>query len=105
MVGLDMDTALRERLPILTIVLNNSAMGIYSPDSFPTANDIYGTKFLTGNYAKIAEALGCYNERVDKPNEVIPAIKRAQQAISMGQPALLEIITKEERVFSHMNAP
>ena len=105
MVGLDMDTALRERLPILTIVLNNSAMGIYSPDSFPTANDIYGTKFLTGNYAKIAEALGCYNERVDKPNEVIPAIKRAQQAISMGQPALLEIITKEERVFSHMSAP
>jgi acetolactate synthase-1/2/3 large subunit len=102
-VGLDLDTAVRERIPILTIVLNNSAMGIYSPERFPTANDIYGTKFLSGNYAQIGEALGCYSERVDRPEEVVPAIQRAQSAVSQGQPALLEIITKEERVFSQMD--
>ena len=101
MVGLDIETAVRERIPILTIVLNNSAMGIYDTDRFPVANERYGTKYLTGNYAQVAEALGGYNEKVEAPEEIIPAIQRAQQVIATGQPALLEIITREERAFSY----
>ena len=101
MVGLDVETAVRERIPILTIILNNSAMGIYDSDRFPVANQRYGTKYLTGNYAQVAEALGGYNERVENPDEIIPAITRAQQAVAEGQTALLEIITREERAFSH----
>ena len=100
MVGLDVETAVRERIPILTIILNNSAMGIYGSDRFPVANERYGTKYLTGNYAQVAEALGGYNERVENPDEIIPAITRAQQVVSEGQTALLEIITREERAFS-----
>ena len=103
-VGLDLDTAVRERIPILTIVLNNSVMGIYSPDSFPTANEIYGTKFLSGNYAQIAVDLGCYSERIEDPSEIIPAIRRAQNAIASGQPALLEMVTSAERAFSYVDA-
>ena len=101
MVGLDIETAVREHIPILTIVLNNSAMGIYDVDRFPVANERYGTKYLTGNYAQVAEAMGGYNERVEAPEEVIPAIQRAKQVVASGQPALLEIITREERAFSH----
>ena len=101
MVGLDVETAVRERIPILTIILNNSAMGIYESHRFPTANERYGTKFLTGNYAQVAEALGGYNERVETPDQIVPAITRAQQVIAEGQPALLEIITREERAFSY----
>ena len=100
MVGLDVETAVRERIPILTIILNNSAMGIYDSDRFPVANERYGTKYLTGNYAQVAEALGGYNERVENPDEIIPAITRAQQVVAEGQTALLEIITREERAFS-----
>ena len=37
MVGMDVETAVREKIPILTIILNNSDMGIYGPGSFPTA--------------------------------------------------------------------
>ena len=33
-------------IPIFTIILNNSAMGIYRPQNFPTANDLYGTCLL-----------------------------------------------------------
>ena len=79
-------------------------MGIYSPDSFPTANDIYGTKFLSGNYAQIAEVLGCYSERIEDPSEIIPAIRRARNAIASGQPALLEMVTSAERAFSYVDA-
>ena len=101
MVGLDIETAVRERIPILTIVLNNSAMGIYSPGSFPVANELYGTKYLSGDYAQVAEAMGGYNERVKQPRDIVPAIQRAQKVVASGQTALLEIITKEEPDFPY----
>ena len=104
MVGLDIETAARERIPILTIVLNNSAMGIYSPDSFPVANELYGTKYIGGDYTKVAEAMGGYAEKVEKPQDVVPAIQRAQRVVASGTPTLLEMITSEERAFSHMEA-
>ena len=100
MVALDIETAVRERIPILSVVLNNSAMGIYSPNSFPTANDLYGTKYTGGNFAQVAEAMGSYNARVEKPEEIIPAIQTATKVIDAGQPAVLEFITKEEQAFA-----
>ena len=100
MVGLDFETAIRESIPILTIVNNNSGMGIYGPDRFPVAAREYGTGRLSGNYAEVAAALGGYNERVERPQEVVPAVRRAQQVVASGQPALVEIITSLEPAFS-----
>ena len=99
MAGIDFETAVREKIPILTIILNNSALGGYEK-YLPTATERYGTKFLSGNYAKVAEGLGAYNERVEKPTDIIPAIHRAKEAIQSGQPAILEMITREEGSFS-----
>jgi acetolactate synthase-1/2/3 large subunit len=45
-------------------------------------------------------ALGAYSERITDPNEITPAMRRAQEANKSGRPALLEFITKEEGVFS-----
>ena len=104
MVALDIETCVRERIPVLSIVLNNSAMGIYSPNSFPTANDLYGTKYTGGDFAKVAEAMGSYNARVEKPEEIVPAIKTATKVIEAGQPAVLEFITKEEQAFPFRGA-
>ena len=104
MVALDIETAVRERIPVLSVVLNNSAMGIYSPNSFPTANDLYGTKYTGGNFAQVAEAMGSYNARIEKPEEIIPAIQTATKVIEAGQPAVLEFITKEEQAFSFRGA-
>jgi len=101
MVGLDFETAVREQIPILTIVMNNSGMGIYGPDQFPVAAQRYGTGRLSGDYAAVARAMGGYSERVEKPEEIIPAIRRGQQVTASGQPALLEIITSLEHAFSH----
>ena len=104
MVALDIETCVRERIPVLSIVLNNSAMGIYSPNSFPTANDLYGTKYTGGDFAKVAEAMGSYNARIEKPEEIVPAIRTATKVIEAGQPAVLEFITKEEHAFPFRGA-
>ena len=104
MTGLDIETAARERIAILTIVLNNSSMAIYNPDRFAVANELYGTQYLSGQYAQMAESLGVHGERVEKPHEIVPAFRRAQQVTASGRPVLLEIITKEERVYSYRGA-
>ncbi|MBS7610109.1 thiamine pyrophosphate-requiring protein [Candidatus Bathyarchaeota archaeon] len=92
MVGMDFETAVREKIPILTIVLNNSGMGTYFKET-PS------TSALSGSYADIAEALGGYGEKVEKPDEIVPALRRAESSLESGRAALLEIITKVETSF------
>jgi acetolactate synthase-1/2/3 large subunit len=44
----------------------------------------------------MARAFGGYGERVEKPADIVPAIKRGIAATEKGQPALLEFITSKE---------
>ena len=99
MAGMDFETAARERIPILTIMFNNSALGGYEKH-MPVATERFRTKFLSGDYTKVAEGLGGYSEKVENPADIIPAIQRAQKETEAGKPALLEIITREETDFS-----
>jgi acetolactate synthase-1/2/3 large subunit len=95
MVGMDVETAVREQIPILTVLLNNQAMGNYER-FIPTASARYRTKFLTGNYADVGRGLGAFAERIDRPAAIAPAIARAIAATREGRPALLEFMTREE---------
>jgi acetolactate synthase-1/2/3 large subunit len=95
MVGMDLETAVREKIPILVVLMNNSLLGGYQRHH-PVASKRYNLNVQTGQYARLAEALGAHAERVEKPENIIPAIQRARKAIASGQPALLEIITREE---------
>jgi acetolactate synthase-1/2/3 large subunit len=51
---------------------------------------------MSGNYAGVAEALGAYGQRIEKPDEIVPAIKRAVKSVNSGRSALIEFITKLE---------
>lgn len=93
--GMDFETAARERLPILSILLNNSAMAI-ELDQMPVATERFRATDISGNYADFARALGGYGERVTQPGEIAAAIRRGIAATEAGQPALLEFITCTE---------
>ncbi len=95
MVGTDLETAVREEIPILTIVLNNHSMGIYRPEHFATAHELYGTKTTGGDFVKMAEALGAYSERVTQPDDVTSAVERCAGIVESGRTALLEIVTDD----------
>jgi len=51
---------------------------------------------ISGNYADMAKAFGCYGERIEDPNDIIPAIKRGIEQTQEGKPALLELIIQKE---------
>ncbi|MDO8749989.1 MAG: thiamine pyrophosphate-requiring protein [Dehalococcoidia bacterium] len=102
MVGLDLESAVRAQAPIITIVLNNGLMGGYY-QRMPAASDRYSTNKLGGNYTKLGESLGLHSERVERPADIVPAIRRAIAANQQGQSALLEVMTREEPAFSRVD--
>jgi len=93
--GMDFETAVRERLPILSILLNNQAMAVELP-IMPVATERYRATDISGDYAAFARALGGYGERVTKPEDIAGAIKRGIEANRNGQAALIEFITAQE---------
>ncbi|MCC7372281.1 MAG: thiamine pyrophosphate-requiring protein [Chloroflexi bacterium] len=99
MVGMEIETAARERIGLLTILINNQGMAGY-PNGYPTAVQQFGFANLTGQYARMAETLGGYGERVEKVSEVGPALQRGAQIAMEGRPALLEIMTRPDTVIS-----
>jgi len=93
--GMDFETAVRERIPILSILLNNFSMAIELP-IMPVSTEKYRATDISGDYAAFARALGGYGERVTSPADIVPAIRRGIAATEAGQPALLEFITSKE---------
>jgi acetolactate synthase-1/2/3 large subunit len=93
--GTDLETAVRERLPILSILLNNNSMAIELP-VMPEATERYRATDISGNYAEFAKSLGAYGERVTEPADIRAAIERGIEATRNGQPALIEFMTAKE---------
>ncbi len=99
MTGMDFETAVREDIPILSILFNNHSMAM-EIDKMPVSTEKYDSTDITGNYADMAEALGGYGERVRMPEDIIPAIERGIEKTEKGVPALLEFITTTEKVYA-----
>lgn len=94
----------RHRFGITIIHINNSAFAGYGPGFWGPGHDPYTwavTPSTVMNMAKVAEAMGMYAERVERPDEVTPAIKRALNANSSGEPAYIEIIASQYPVYGN----
>lgn len=88
--GFDIETAARYHVPIVAVLWNNSSWG----PSFEQMPILRGRTdpfdMLPGiRYDRIAEELGCHGERVEDPEELLPALERA---LSAGRPALVDVI-------------
>lgn len=93
--GMDFETAVRERIPILSILLNNFSMAMELP-IMPVSTAKYRSTDISGDYAAFARAMGAYGERVTTPQEIVPAIRRGIEKTKEGVPVLLEFITAKE---------
>jgi acetolactate synthase-1/2/3 large subunit len=98
--GTDLETAARERIPILSVVMNNFTMATELKDQ-PVSTREYGATTTSGDYAAMARALGLHGERVTDPRRIVPAIVEAVAAVESGTPALLEFITQPEEAISY----
>ena len=100
MTGLDFETAVRCRIPIVCVVLNNSTMAVET-GAMRTSHELYNTRDLGGDYADLGRAMGGYAERITDPAEIGPAFQRARRVTEQeGQAVLLEFITTDEHTYS-----
>ena len=82
--AMEIDTAVRHRVPVLVVVSNN---GGWTGD--PEGNKP-GRNLGHLRYDRMAEAFGAHGEFVDKPHEIRPALERAAAS---GKPAVVNVIT------------
>ena len=99
MVGMDLETAARHHIGIITIVFNN---GIMAGErlGLEIATERWDALDLGGNYAQLADALGTWSRRIEKPDEFLPAFTEAVEVTKTGRPVLIEVMAKENRKFS-----
>jgi thiamine pyrophosphate-dependent acetolactate synthase large subunit-like protein len=70
---MELDTAVRHKLPLLCVISLN---GGWTAD--PEGNKP-GRYLGYTRYGKMAEALGCYAEYVEEPEEIRPALLRVEE--------------------------
>jgi acetolactate synthase I/II/III large subunit len=99
MTGMDFETAVRNRIPIMTILFNNHAMAMEIPHMEVSTLKYHSTD-ISGNYADWARALGGYAERVTDADQVTHALLRGIAATKEGHPAFLEFMTTKHKVYS-----
>ena len=99
MTGMDIETASRNSIAILTIVFNNGVMAA-EKHVMGTSIRKYNSFQVGGNYAKLAEALNVPSRRVEKPGDIVDGIRQAVDGTEKGAPFLLEVMVKEGYDFS-----
>jgi acetolactate synthase-1/2/3 large subunit len=100
MTGLDLETAARCEIPILSVVLNNGTMAIETT-TLVESHARYRTRDVGGDYAAIASALGVPARRVEHPAQLHEAFEWAKRTTAEGRPAVLEVLTSAEQEFSN----
>lgn len=83
-------TAAQYSIPAIYVVMNNSALGMVLESQGGRA---LCSEFSDVNFAKIAEASGCLGIRVERPDEIRPAMTRA---LKSGRPAVVDIVTAKD---------
>jgi len=91
--GVEIDTAVRHDLPIVVIVVNDSAWGLVNHTRYLTTKSEERARYgvmLNENvrYDKFAESLGAYGELVTEVGEIKEAVKRG---IDSGLPAVIDV--------------
>jgi acetolactate synthase-1/2/3 large subunit len=99
MTGMDIETAARNRIAIMTVVFNNGVMGA-ERDVLKISDEKYGSMTVGGDYTKVAEGLNVAARRVEKPADIVAGIKEGVAVTEKGDPFLLEFVVKEGRDFS-----
>ncbi len=95
-----------ENLPTLTIVANNmmwgavrqSTLDVYPDGKAATANVMPLTELRPSpDFEKVAATCGGHGEKVETAAELMPALKRAFEAVRSGTPATLNVMTQMRR--------
>jgi acetolactate synthase I/II/III large subunit len=93
----EFDTMARHKLPILTIIFNNACWGMskHGQEIVFGKQNLAAVQLAQTDYHKVAQGFGCAGERIDRYDDIGPAVRRAQ---AQSGPTCLNIMTDSEVV-------
>lgn len=85
----DFVTAVKYNLPLIIIVFNNHKIAMIKFEQEVMGNVEFGTDLLNPNFARYADICGGIGFRVEKPDELLPALR---QAVALGKPCIVDVL-------------
>ncbi|HVN33727.1 MAG TPA: thiamine pyrophosphate-dependent enzyme, partial [Casimicrobiaceae bacterium] len=92
-------TALDENIPIVVVVLNNSALGWVMHGQ---GNRVIASQFTDMNFAEVARAMGCNGIRVESPTALSGALS---EALRSDRPTVVDVVTSLKPTFRDVTTP
>jgi acetolactate synthase-1/2/3 large subunit len=95
----DLETCVRERLNVLTVVYNDRALSLIRAVQAKRQYPDYAVRFGTVDFAAVAEALGAWGRRVSS----LAALERAvRDALGAGRPAVIDVAIDPAEYHAHL---
>jgi len=91
----DLLTLRQLKLPVKLVVFNNSSLGFVELEMKAAGLVDYGTDLVNPNFAKLAESADVFGARVEKPEELRPALS---EALAHDGPALVEVVVNRQEL-------
>jgi thiamine pyrophosphate-dependent acetolactate synthase large subunit-like protein len=95
-------TAAQYRIPVVTVVLNNSVLGWVKDGQRRRGNRFIASELGRNDYARIAQAMGCVGVRVETIKDLVGELDRVTGA---KEPIVLDVITTEDAPFWQVQSP
>jgi acetolactate synthase-1/2/3 large subunit len=89
---MELETAVRMNLPVVSIVINNGILGMERRGYLAYAGEVppEAVSFSSQDFSKIAQTYNCFGVRVEKPQDIRDAIAAA---LASGRPAIVDVVT------------
>jgi pyruvate dehydrogenase (quinone) len=91
----DLLTLRQLNLPVKLVVFNNRALGFVELEMKAAGLVDYGTELVNPDFAKLAESAGVFSVRVERPEELTPALT---DALAHDGPALVEVLVHRQEL-------
>ena len=91
----DLITLKQHRLPVKIVVFNNGALAFVELEMKAAGLVNFGTDLDNPNFADVATALGMHGQRVDRPDDLVGALRTA---FSVDGPALVDVMTARQEL-------
>jgi len=95
-------TAAQYRIPVVTVILNNSVLGWVKDGQRRRGNRFIASELGRNDYARIAQAMGCVGIRVESVKDLVGELGRVNDA---KEPVVLDVVTTEDAPFWQVQSP
>ena len=86
----DFTTAVKYRMPILHVLLDNGELGKISREQVSAIRQVWATDLVNPDFAAFAQLCGAHGQRVTDPADLDAAIA---EALAHPGPALVDVVT------------